>query len=347
MDESRTFFTLLVVFFGVVAGLILLPLVRWMLAAALLAFLLYPVHRRLVPSVGPFVSALLLTGFAVVATIIPLLVISAVVLQTLRGFARNFDPEETAQRIDEFLDQYLGVELDLESELEDILSRVTEGFGEPLVDLAVQQALTIFDITIRVGLGLLVLIFLVFYFIRDGPRLLAWIRDLAPLEDDVLKEFFQETHVITWAVLKTHVLVAIVEGILGGIALYLLGVPNALFWTFVMILVSILPVIGVWLVWGPAVGYLFVVDATLQAFILLLYGMTVLAVIDNYLRAILVDMESGLHPAVVLVGVIGGIYLIGIIGLFLGPILLAVFKASVTVYARTYSPPAETAEGPS
>jgi len=95
-------------------------------------------------------------------------------------------------------------------------------------------------------------------------------------------------------------------------------------------------VIGVWLVWAPMVVYLIVVGDPVAAALLLAYGIAVLSVVDNYLRAIFVDRGSGVHPAIVLVGVLGGIYLLGIMGLFLGPILLALFKASVTVFDRTH-----------
>ncbi len=139
--------------------------------------------------------------------------------------------------------------------------------------------------------------------------------------------------------LRSHVLVAIAEGVLGGIGLYVLGVPNVAFWTVVMIIVSFLPAIGVWLVWGPIVGYLFVMGDSVGASLLLVYGFTVLSVVDNYLRAVLVDLESGVHPGTVLIGVIGGLYLFGMLGLLLGPVLLATFKPSSKSSARRTIPP--------
>ena len=336
MHNQKVFFALLVFALGAVAFLIVQPLAQYVLAAALLAFLLYPLHRRLVPRIGPLASAAVLTVFAIVATVIPLLIISAIVLQTAIEFIEDFEYSATAERIDELLNHYVDFDEFFDGGIEQALVEVFEQYAGPIAENLLQEVTTVFDLTVRVAIGLLILLFLLYYFLKDGDRLLAWIRTVTPLEDDVISEFFEETNVLTWAMLKSHVFVAIVEGILGGIGLYLLGVPNALFWTVVMILVSILPLIGVWLVWGPAVAYLFVIGAPVQGALLLLYGISVLAVIDNYLRAILVDIDAGLHPAVVLVGVIGGIYLLGIIGLFLGPILLAVFKASVNVFSRTY-----------
>ena len=337
MDTRKLFFALLVLALGVVAFLIAFPLSQYLLAAGLLAFLLYPLHVRLAPRVGSFVSAVALTVFAVVATVIPLLIISAIILQTAIEFLEEFDYAGAAERIDALLEQY-GLDHDFDGGVEELIVVLFEEYAAPIAESLLQEVTTVFDLTIRIAVGLMILIFLLYYFLKDGDRLLAWIRRVTPLDDDIITEFFDETNAITWAMLKSHVFVAIVEGILGGIGLYLLGVPNALFWTVIMIIVSVLPIIGIWLVWGPAVAYLFVIGAPLQGTVLLLYGVTVLAIVDNYLRAILVDRDAGLHPAVVLVGVIGGIYLLGIIGLFLGPILLAVFKASVNVFSRTYAP---------
>ena len=337
MDIRTVFFALLVLLLGGIAGLIVLPLLQYVLAAALLAFLLYPLHTRLTRRVGSFASAILLTVFAVVATVLPFLVISLVVLQTAIEFIQEFDQDAAVETLTEFV-AWAGFDgvVDFEVDVDELLGELVEQYATPVVEGLLREATTMLDLTLRLSLGLLVLVFLLYYFLKDGDALLQWIRSVAPLDEDVTAEFFEETRVITWAMLKTHVFVALVEGILGGIGLYLLGVPNPLFWTVIMVIVSILPIIGVWFVWGPAVVYLFVVGAPLEGFLLLAYGVSVLAVIDNYLRAILVDFDAGLHPAVVLVGVIGGIYLLGIIGIFLGPVVLAVFKASVNVFSRTY-----------
>lgn len=342
MDVRTGFFALLIVVLGSIAALIVMPLFQYVVAAALLAFLLYPLHTRLVPRVGSVASAIVLSVVAVVATVFPLLLISMVVLQTAIEFVQEFDQTTVANTVEERLNRYVDFEETFGIGVEEFVTELFEQYSSPVIESLLQEVTTLFEVTIRVAIGLMILVFLLYYFLKDGDDLLAWIREVAPLDDDVITSFFEETHVITWAMLKSHVFVAIVEGILGGIGLYLLGVPNALFWTVIMVIVSILPIIGVWLVWGPAVLYLFAVGAPVEAMLLFLYGVSVLAVVDNYLRAILVDRDSGLHPAVVLVGVIGGIYLLGIIGLFLGPILLAIFKASVTVFNEAYDLPDET-----
>ena len=336
MNVRTVFFAVLVALLGTVAALMVLPLLQYVLAAALLAFLLNPIHVRLVPRIGKRPSAIVLTVFAAVAAIVPLILLSIVVLDTVVSFLRRFDQTVIVDTLESLLFDLLGRDGTIPADVGDLLLEEIEAMVLPTLEVLLQELTTVLSSTIRISVGVMVLVFLLYYFLADGPLLLAWLRQTLPVDDAVLTELFEEINVITWAVLKSHVFIAIIEGILGGIGLYLLGVPNVAFWTVVMIVVSILPIVGVWLVWGPAVVYLFATGEPFGAAILLVYGVTVLGVVDNYLRAIFVKRGSGLHPAVVLIGVIGGIYVLGIIGIFLGPILLAVFKASLIVFSRTH-----------
>ncbi|SDJ54029.1 AI-2E family transporter [Natronorubrum texcoconense] len=331
MDARTAFFALLLVALGVICALLVAPLLQYVLAAGLLAFVLYPAHERLEKRLGARLSALALTAFAIVAAVVPLIYFSIVVLQTVFSFLDDFDELAAVEELRAAALE-LGIEAEVLDELESELLAEIEGSLSGSVEIVLQELIGLLNASIRMSFGLLVLVFLLYYLLVDGDRFVAWVSDIAPLEDDVRDELFDEIEVVTWAVIYSHVLVAVVEGLLGGLGFYLLGVPNVAFWTVVMIVVSFLPAVGVWLVWGPAVVYLAITADPLTAAVMLLYGIAVLSIVDNYLRAIFVDRGSGLHPAVVLVGVIGGIYLLGIMGLFLGPVLLAVFKAGLNVF---------------
>jgi len=338
MDIRVGFLALLVAVLGTIAGLLLFPFLQYVIAAGLLAFLLYPLHERLEPKIGTIPSAAFLTVFGLVATVIPLLFISLIVLQTAVEFLQDFDEASAVERLDEFLVERLDIEARFDVTVDDLLSAGVDEVLTPALEQLLREVTSIIGLTIQIGIGLLISIFLLYYFLKDGDELIRWLRTVVPLDQDVITEFLDETDKITWAVLKSHMFVALVEGVLGGIGLWLLGVPNPIFWTIIMVVVSILPAIGIWLVWAPAVAYLFAVGTPLQAGLLLAYGVSVLAVVDNYVRAIMVDRDAGLHPAVVLIGVLGGASVLGIIGLLLGPVLLAVFKASVNVFSREYNP---------
>ncbi|NUB92872.1 AI-2E family transporter [Haloterrigena sp. SYSU A558-1] len=334
MDLRTAFFALLLVVLGVLSALVIAPLLQYVLAAGLLAFVLRPAHERLEPKLGPRPSAILLTGVAVLAAVVPLLVISAVVLGTAVSFLDEFDEASVVESARGIAENDLGLEARQIDAIETAAHTEIESSLSSAVELALGELIRLVNASLEMAIGLAVCVFLLYYLLVDGDDLVAWLGDVVPLDPSVRDELFAEVRVVTWAVIYSHVLVAVVQGLLGGIGLAVVGVPNAAFWTVIMILLSFLPAIGVWLVWGPAAGYLATVGDPLAAVVLLVYGLTVLALIDNYLRAIFVDRGSGLHPAAVIVGVIGGIYLLGIMGLFLGPVLLAVFKAGVNVFTR-------------
>ncbi|MEM4781276.1 MAG: AI-2E family transporter, partial [Halalkalicoccus sp.] len=128
----------------------------------------------------------------------------------------------------------------------------------------------------------------------------------------------------------------LIEGAIAGLGLFATGIPNAAFWTFVMIVLALLPLIGAFMVWAPAAGYLFVIGEAGSATLLFAYGIVVVSMIDNYARPILIDREAQLNPGVILVGVFGGVYALGFVGLFVGPIALGVLAAALVTFAEEY-----------
>lgn len=339
MNSRSGFFLVLIATLLAASFLLIAPLLQYVLAAGLLAVVLYPVQTRLVsqaPWMGPRLSALVLTSLIFVAAIVPLFVLTLIIFDSILALSNRV----TRQRALDLLEELRDMAIDLGVAPEDLAAleqRVLEELSVLAANLSqrlINELIGLFETTIRTSVGILILLFVLYYLLVDGTALLAWLKRMTPVEADALDTLFEEVETVTWAVVGSHLLVAVVEGILGGIGLWLVGIPNATFWTLIMIVLSVLPVIGVWLIWGPAVGWLVLTGEPTAAAFLALYGIAVLSVVDNYLRAIFVDRGAGLHPAVVLVGVLGGLYLMGVIGLFLGPVLLAVLKATITTAYR-------------
>lgn len=185
-------------------------------------------------------------------------------------------------------------------------------------------------------LGFILLLFLLYYLLKDGEQLIKWLMQMAPLRPEVQDELYTEVHGTTWAVLKGHVLVAIVQGFVAGIGLFLVGIPYVVFWTVIMMILELFPIVGVAAVLGPATLYLVLADRVLMAGFLLVYGLTAVTVVDDYFRALVVDRESSLHSAVILLGVFGGVYVFGVMGLFYGPIIVGIFKTLVRLFNENY-----------
>lgn len=334
MDARTAFFALLVATLCGLAALLVLPLVEYVLAAAVLAVVLRPAYERLEPRVGPRIAGLALTGVAVVAGVVPLLLVSLVVLRTALSTLESLEPDRLINYGREIARDDLGLGAETVTTLETAVRSELEGAIAGAAEVTVARLIDIVTTGLDVAVGVIVLVFLVYYLLVDGAAFVGWLRETAPFEARVLDELFADVHDVTWAVLRSHVLVAIVQGVLGGLGLAALGVPYATTLGAILVLASFLPTVGVWLVWGPVTVAHAASSDPVRAGVLLGYGVAVLAVTDNYLRAALVDRGSSLHPATALVGVVGGIYVFGVVGLFVGPVILAAFKACVTVADR-------------
>ncbi|WP_226479659.1 AI-2E family transporter [Natrinema amylolyticum] len=334
MDVRTTFLALLVAALCGLAALLVLPLVEYVLAACLLAVVLRPAYERLEPRVGPRLAGLACTGVAVVAGIVPLLLVSLVVLRTAASTLESLDTDQLIASGRDVARNDLGMADESVTALESTMRSELEGSIPDVAELTVARTVDIATTGMDVAVGVLVVVFLLYYLLVDGAAFVAWLREVAPLDTDVLDELFTSVHDVTWAVLRTHVFVAVVQGALGGVGLALLGVPYATTLGVVLVFAAFLPTIGVWLVWGPVTVAHAASSDPVRAAVLLGYGLAVLTVTDNYLRAYLVDRGSGLHPAMALLGVVGGVYLFGVVGLFVGPVVLATFKACVTVVDR-------------
>ncbi|WP_224333214.1 AI-2E family transporter [Haloprofundus halobius] len=313
---------------GIVAALILLPFLSYLLAAALLAFVFYPLHERLAGRLGARLSAASLVTLSILCVILPL----GLLLYRLADDGDIVPTElETAPRlpaIESFVERSFGVEVSIRSQLNAALGQLSSVLAE--------QSSNIVGAGLHATFGVLLFVFVLYYLLKDGRRLVAWLRYVTPLPKAVQRELLGQTNAMTWAVLKGHVLVAVVQGIVAGAGLFVAGIPNAGFWTVVTTIVALVPVLGVGVVVGPAVLYLVVVERLLAAVLLALYGVTVVALVDDYLRAYLINRGSALNSAVILVGVLGGVYVLGPMGLFYGPILLGLFKATIEVFDDYY-----------
>jgi len=243
--------------------------------------------------------------------------------------SREFERVLTQTQIERQVERVLGRDVPFSSVLADLPNRG--------VELVVGDLSTIVGAAIDAFLGIALLLFLLYYLLKDGDELVAWVTSMAPLRAETTEEIVREAHVSTWAVLKGHVFIAVAQGAIAGIGLLVVGIPNVVFWTVVMMFLELFPVVGVVGVLGPAVVYLAFADRLLAAAFLAVYGLTAVAVVDDYLRAYVVDRESSMHSAVVLVGVFGGVYAFGVMGLFYGPIVLGLAQTLVRLFDENYA----------
>ncbi len=175
-------------------------------------------------------------------------------------------------------------------------------------------------------------LFILFYLFQDRDLFFKKLVELSPLEDDEDRLFIHRFESMARSILKGSIFIAFVQGGLGGLMFYVLGISSPVFWTMLMILFSLLPM-GSGIVWIPAGFLLLASGAWLKGTILLLFGFAVISTIDNVIRGkLLRNEESHLHPLLTLLSVIGGLKAFGFAGFVYGPLIAMLFLTSVQLY---------------
>lgn len=330
MNERKSFLVIMIAVLAAIAFLMIKPLLGYLIGAAILAFIFKPIQRRLERFIPGKIAAILVVLFGLALIVVPSTYALLAVFEDAQDIDTDFEEADFVDisEIEAWVLQISGQEVDLEQNFQDAISRFVSatlgGFSQFL------------GFVTEVTIGLSVMVFLMYYLLIDGNRLIEWTKGVTPLPRDIQDELYEDVETTTWAVIKGHVLVAIVQGLLAGLGLMLTGVPNYAFWTFVMVILAFIPIIGTFIVWGPASAYLFLVGQPLAGLALALYGFTVVSFSDNFLRPFAVDRGANLHPATILIGVIGGVYLFNAAGLFIGPIILGVLKSVLLVFKNSY-----------
>lgn len=308
----------------------LAPFLGYIMGAAILAFIMRPLQKHLKRFTGEKIAAFLLVFLAIFAAVIPVSLAFIAVIDDARDLDTDLQKSsvinttDLEQRIYELSGQQIDIEKTVDKAVEDFTVRTVGSVSE------------VFGLLAELSIGFSLMLFLLYYMLKDGSEFVKWLKELDPLPEDIQEELYSKVHRTTWDVMGAHVLVAVVQGLMAGIGLALTGVPNYIFWTFIMVILGFIPIIGTIMVWLPAAVYLFLIDQTLAAVLLTVYGFTAVSLTDNFLRPIIIDRGSNINPGVILIGVIGGVYLFGPAGLFIGPIILGVFKAVLLVFKNHY-----------
>lgn len=163
-----------------------------------------------------------------------------------------------------------------------------------------------------------------FYFAtKDSEKIKNYFEDISPFSENTKNKFSEEFRNITNSVVFGQIVVGIIQGLSLGLGMWLLGIPKVIFLTIVAIIASIMPIVGAWLVWIPASLYLFMSGNTLGGIILFLYGLLFVSTIDNILRPYFISKKSNVGIFVAIIGTLAGLYVFGVVGLILGPLILS------------------------
>ena len=177
-------------------------------------------------------------------------------------------------------------------------------------------------------------IFFLFFFFRDRDRILATLRSLLPLTAEESRRLSTRVVATVRATLYGSVAVAVVQGALGGLMFWLVGLPAPILWGSVMAILAIVPVLGTFVIWAPAAAFLLLSGEWVRALVIVGWGCTAIAFVDNLLYPVLVGKDLHLHTIPVFISLVGGIAIFGVSGLILGPVTLAVTIGLLDVWRR-------------
>ncbi|HUL30976.1 MAG TPA: AI-2E family transporter, partial [Thermodesulfobacteriota bacterium] len=173
-----------------------------------------------------------------------------------------------------------------------------------------------------------------YYLFKDGSTLFEGLKEIAPLpsrEKDLLIQRFKD---MIYATIYGGILIAIIQGVLGGLSFWVLGLPSPVFWGTAMALLSFIPVGGTALIWGPAAIVLLIGGSILKGILLFGIGIFVISMVDNLLRPFFISTRTNIHPLLLFFAVLGGVQAFGLIGLIAGPLVATLFLTLLEIYAQ-------------
>ena len=219
-------------------------------------------------------------------------------------------------------------------------TRISAGAAQGSQVIA-SKALTIGQNTFDFLVSFFVMLYLLFFLLRDGAALSTMMREAMPLAKPHTHYLLNKFTTVIRATIKGNVAVAIAQGTLGGLAFWFLGVQGSLLWAVLMAFLSLLPAIGAALIWGPVAIYFLATGHIWEGSVLIFVGVFVIGLVDNILRPLLVGKDTQMPDYIVLMSTIGGIALFGINGFVIGPVIAALFMAAWSLFIDTdNNPPA-------
>jgi len=182
-------------------------------------------------------------------------------------------------------------------------------------------------------ISLVLTFYMFFYFIRDRNVILNTLRALSPLSASDMSRMYVEISNTIYATVYGTFIVSIVQGTLGGLMFWWLGLPSPMLWGTVMAILAIVPVLGAFIVWIPAAIFLVLDGSEGKALLLTIWGAVVIGWIDNLLYPMLVGSRLKLHTILAFVSIVGGLIVFGPTGLILGPIMFTITRILLEIWS--------------
>lgn len=329
------------------------PFIAPIVWAGVFAILFFPLYEKLLGKVKS-------RGFSslIVCLIIVVLIIGPItyLFVALVSEAANAVAKVNAMIKSGELEQMLSIDLPWIDAAKEKLSRyydlskinldqIIKQSIESVSGVLLNQTSWLITNTTRLVFYFILMIFTLYYFFKDGEAIIAKTKRLMPLTPSQIKVTFRQLQEVIQATMYGGVVVALVQGLIGGVMFAIVGIPSAVFWGAIMAFLSVIPFVGAFIVYIPAGIILIIGGSYVKGIIVIAVGSIVISQIDNVLRPFLISGRTSMHPLLLFFTILGGVYLFGLLGIVLGPLIAAVFVTLLKIFEFKLHPETQAGAG--
>lgn len=339
--HKRTFLLLLIIV-TLGFGAVLWDYMGAIFWAVVLAILFAPLHRKILARMPARanLAAMSTLALCLVVAILPLIAIAVSLINEASAIynrigSGNLSVHNYVEKIFNALPSWITpwlerLHLGSLNEIQDKLSNIAVEASKIAASKAVNYGQNTLGFVVAFG----IMLYLLFFLVRDGKQLVNLVWGAIPLEVVHKRELASKFTTVIRATVKGNLAVAAVQGALGGLIFWVLGIEAPVLWGVLMAFLSLLPAVGAGLVWGPVAIYYLATSQMSQGLILIAYGVLVIGMVDNFLRPLLVGKDTKMPDYVVLISTIGGMSLFGLTGFVIGPAIAALFMATWSLFTE-------------
>jgi len=336
-DKMRSiFFFSIIVILSIAMLYLFRPFLYPIFWAAVIAVMFYPFHAWLSKHLPKGISLTITLATVVITILIPLTVLTGLLVNESIDLYQNISSQNLRGALEAAEGWFTGTPLAPYIEQAKLDWPVYAAkFANATSSYVFTAVKSVTQNSVRFLFMLFIMFYTLYYFLKDGAKMLTRLMHLSPLGDSYEKMLYEQFTSTTRATLKSTLIVGTIQGTLGGLLFLIAGIEGALIWGTIMVVLAIIPAVGPPLVLIPA-GLIALFTGNFAAALMLLIGAVVISFIDNLIRPPLVGKDIQMHPLVVLFATLGGIILFGVSGFVIGPIIAALYTSIMTMYEHYY-----------
>lgn len=310
--------------------------------AIVLTILFYPLRSWFVEILqGREVAGVILTIFVVFAAVfLPLYGLTVAMVHELTSMyqiavQQDYSVVETVSVVEDYIPVFEWLET-FNISRDDVQTKITSSLGS-ISSYIAQSLANLGQQTFRFFLQFFIMMYALFFFLKDGARILHVLQHMLPLGDKREKRLYDRFSSTVRATIKGTIIIGIIQGALGGIMFWVAGIPGAIMWAAIMTVLSIIPAVGSGLIWGPAGLILILSGNVVTGVSILVVGVLLISFVDNILRPPLVGKDTEMPDILVLLSTLGGLATFGISGFVIGPVIAAFFLTFWRMFGEDYA----------